>query len=125
MNAVSVVDAYFSAWRANDPDRLEQLLAKDVSVKGPLGRIEGAKAYRQALAWLFGITRDLVIVKQWVDGPDVLNWFDLHHTNGAEPMPAVNWLRVEEGLITRVSVAFDPRPILPAGAQTAKDSDHP
>ncbi|MDW6062353.1 hypothetical protein SAZ11_35445 [Streptomyces sp. FXJ1.4098] len=56
-----------------------------------------------------------MIVKQWVDGPDVLTWFDLH-ANDEEPVPAVNWLRVEGGRITRVRVAFDPRPILPSDA---------
>ncbi|MDW6062352.1 nuclear transport factor 2 family protein [Streptomyces sp. FXJ1.4098] len=44
MNALNIVDAYFAAWRADAPDQLEPLLAEDISVKGPLGRIEGRRS---------------------------------------------------------------------------------
>jgi hypothetical protein len=50
--------------------------------------------------------------KRFVDGPDVLTWFDLH-TAAAKRMPTANWSHVEDGKITRIRVAFDPRPILP------------
>ena len=48
----------------------------------------------------------------WFDGPDVLTWFDLH-TNVAPPCPTANWSHVEHGVITRIRVAFDPRPLAP------------
>jgi len=32
----------------------------------------------------------------WVDGPDVVTWFDLH-TSVADPIPTANWSHVEDG----------------------------
>jgi len=43
----------------------------------------------------------------FVDGPDVLTWFDLHIT--VAPRPTANWLPIEDGQITRIPVTFDPR----------------
>jgi hypothetical protein len=51
-----------------------------------------------------------VVLKRWVDGPDVITWFDLH-THDAPPVPTVNWSHVEDGRITRIRVTFDPRPL--------------
>jgi hypothetical protein len=45
----------------------------------------------------------------FVDGPDVLTWFDLHIT--VAPRPTANWLPVEDGQITRIRVTFDPRAV--------------
>jgi hypothetical protein len=57
---------------------------------------------------------DIDVVKVWVDGPDVLTWFDLH-TDKASPTPTVNWMRIENGRITRIRATFDPREIVDAG----------
>lgn len=113
MRPEEVVNAYFSSWRTNDPERVEALLTEDVHVRGPLGLVEGAKAYRNALSWLFEITNELKIVKQWIDGPDVVTWFEIQQSVSTEPISGVNWLKVDNGLISQVRVAFDPRPILP------------
>jgi len=43
----------------------------------------------------------------FVDGSDVLTWFDLHTTSAA-PLPTANWGHVENGKITRIRVTFDP-----------------
>ena len=45
------------------------------------------------------------------DENDVITWFDLH-TATAPPAPTANWSHVEDGRITRIRVAFDPRGIL-------------
>ena len=39
---------------------------------------------------------DVEIEQIWVDGPDVITWYELH-TNVAEPAPTANWSRVEDG----------------------------
>ena len=43
----------------------------------------------------------------FVDGSDVLTWFDLHIT--LAPRPTANWLPIEDGKTTRIRVTFDPR----------------
>jgi len=40
------------------------------------------------------IMTGIEIRKTFVDGPDVLTWFDLH-TAQAGPLPTVNWRHVE------------------------------
>ena len=50
---------------------------------------------------------DIVVHKRFVDGPDVLTWFDLH-TTVAPPAPTANWSHVENGKIETVRVAFGP-----------------
>lgn len=58
------------------------------------------------------IVTDIVIKKTFVDGPDVLTWFDLH-TSVADPVPTANWSHTEESKITRIQVIFDARPLAP------------
>lgn len=107
-----VVVAYFDAWKARDASLLREVLDPQVSVTGPLGQLDGAEAYRNALARIFAITKEITIVKQWVDGPDTLTWFDLHHTHGSTSTPVANWVHVGNDLITRVRITFDARAIL-------------
>lgn len=54
------------------------------------------------------ISRRVVVQHVFVDGPDVLTWFDLH-TTVAPPAPTANWQHIENGTITQIRVAFDPR----------------
>ena len=54
------------------------------------------------------IVTDIVLHKRFVEGPDVLSWFDLH-TSIAPPCPTANWSHVEGGRITAIRVTFDPR----------------
>lgn len=51
----------------------------------------------------------------FVDGPDVLTWFELH-TTAAILSPVANFMHVEDGKITTVRTTFDPRPLTHPGA---------
>lgn len=102
---------YFDAWRERDFDRLRSVLAADVEFVGVLGSASGAD---ECIAGLRGmaesIMTDLTLHTRVVDGPDAITWFDLH-TATAPPIPTANWSHVEDGLITRIRVTFDPRPL--------------
>lgn len=76
-----------------------------------MGTTSGAEETLRGLGGMFSMTRKVEVIKRWTDGPDVITWFELS-TASAGPMPVVNWSRVEDGLITRIRVTFDPRPIL-------------
>jgi hypothetical protein len=67
------------------------------------------------------IMTDIDVKVMALDGPEVLTWFELH-SGGADPVPTVNWSRVENGLITRIRVTFDPRPLLPQRRRNASAS---
>jgi ketosteroid isomerase-like protein len=103
---------YLDAWRTRDFDRLRAVLADDVTFRGPLGTAAGAEECLAGLrAMAEKIMTDIDIQVMAVDGPDVLTWYELHCPS-ADPIPTVNWSQVENGLITRIRVAFDPRPLL-------------
>jgi hypothetical protein len=60
---------------------------------------------------MFAMTKQVEVVHRWIDGPEVLTWFELR-TADAGPMAIVNWSHIDDGRITRIRVTFDPRPML-------------
>ena len=106
-----VAATYFDAWKAGDFTRLRSVLADDVTFDGPLGHADNAEECIAGLRRMSEIVTDIVIRKTFVDGADVLTWFDLH-TARTGPLPTVNWRHVQEGKITSIRVTFDPRPLV-------------
>ncbi len=111
-DAKTIAAAYFEAWKAKDFDTYRSLLADDVDFDGPMAHVHGADDCVEGIKGMSKIVTDIVVQKVFVDGADVLTWFDLH-TSAAKPLPTANWSHVEDGKITRIKVAFDPRPIAP------------
>jgi hypothetical protein len=58
------------------------------------------------------ILEDVDVQRVFVDGDDVLTWFDLH-TSVAPPAPTPNWMHTDGGKIARIRVTFDARPLAP------------
>jgi SnoaL-like domain len=110
--AADVAGTYFDAWQAGDFARLRSILADDVTFDGPLGHASNAEECIAGLKRMSQIMTGIVIRKTFVDGPDVLTWFDLL-TAQTGPLPTVNWRHVENGKITSIRVTFDPRPLSP------------
>jgi len=108
-----IAATYFEAWLAGDFARLRSVLADDVTFDGPLGHAGNAEECVAGLQRMSQIITDIVIRKTFVDGPDVLTWYDMH-TAQTDPLPTVNWRHVEDGKITWIRVAFDPRPLTAA-----------
>lgn len=107
-----VAETYFEAWRHRDFERLRTVLADDVEFVGALGVAHGADECIAGLQGMAnGVMDDLVLHARVVEGADAMSWFDLIAKNGAE-VPTVNWSHVENGLITRIRVTFDPRALL-------------
>lgn len=106
-----VAAAYFDAWVSNDIERVRPLLDERVEFTGALGSTSGLDDTLAGLRGMFAMTQDVRVVRRWVDGPDVLTWFELR-TASAGPMAVVNWSHIEAGRITRIRVTFDPRPLL-------------
>ena len=111
-DAAKVASAYFEAWKVDDFDTMRSLVDDDVTFAGPLGHREGAEDYIEGIKGLSRIKSDIVIRKTFVDGTDVLTWYELH-TTVAPPVPVANWLHVEGGKITSLQVAFDARELAP------------
>lgn len=107
----AAAETYFDAWRTHDFDRLRTVLAPDVSFVGVMGTADGADACVAGLEGMANaIMADLVLHVRVVEGDDVITWFDLVTKDGTV-LPTANWSHVENGLITRIRVTFDPRPL--------------
>jgi SnoaL-like domain len=107
-DARTVAETYFRAWKERDFTTLRSILADDATFRGPLGTADDADACVKGLEGMSQILDDIVVQHVFVDGQDVLTWFDLH-TTVAPPAPTANWQHIEDGKITRIQVAFDPR----------------
>jgi len=99
---------YFDGWMRGDFDAVRAILADDATFDGPLGRAANAEECVEGLKRMSQIVTEVKVRKTFVDGPDVLTWFDLH-TTGAPPAPTADWQHIENGKITRIRVTFDPR----------------
>ena len=104
----TVAATYFRAWKERDFATLRSIVADDVTFRGPLGTADDAESCVKGLQGMAQILDDIVVQHVFVDGQDVLTWFDLH-TTVAPPAPTANWSHVENGKITRIRVTFDPR----------------
>ncbi|QSQ19486.1 nuclear transport factor 2 family protein [Pyxidicoccus parkwayensis] len=107
-----VVKAYFDAWVAKDESKLRGTLAPRVSFVGALGTAEGAEACVKGLVnGMWKVSPRVSVLHRFVDGNDVLTWFEIFPHDGA-PVPVANWSHVENGRISHIRVTFDPRPLL-------------
>lgn len=77
-----VAGTYFEAWQAGDFERVRSVLADEVTFDGPLGQAANAEECIAGLKRMSQIMTGIVIRKTFVDGPDVLTWFDLHTRPG-------------------------------------------
>jgi SnoaL-like domain len=111
-DAAKIAASYFDAWKVNDFDTMLSLVDDEVTFSGPLAQLTGVEDYMEGIKGMSQIKSDIVIRKVFVDGPDVLTWFDLH-TTVASPVPVANWLHVADGRITSLQVAFDARELAP------------
>lgn len=109
-----VAATYFEAWKAKDFDTLASILHEDATFHGPLATAANAAECLAGLKGMSKIVTDIEITHVFVDGSNILTWFDLH-TSVASPATTANWQRIEDGKIVEIRVTFDPREIVAAG----------
>jgi hypothetical protein len=109
--AAELAERYFAAWQARDEQALTEILAEDVTFRGPLGQADGRSECISGLLGMLSIVTSIEVQARVADEHDVITWFALH-TSVAAPAPTANWSHVEDGRITRIRVAFDPRGIV-------------
>jgi len=107
----NLAETYFRAWKGKDFDTLRSVLADDATFRGPLGTADGGDECIAGLRGMSQMMTDIVVRKRFVDGADVLTWYDLH-TGQAPPCPTANWMHTENGKIVKIRAVFDPRPLL-------------
>ena len=110
-SAATAAAIYFDAWRAGDFARLRTVLADDVDFVGPMGQAKGPDECLRGLKGMATIMTDIEIRKVFTAGSDVLTWYEMA-TKVADLVSVANWMHIEDGKITRIRAAFDPRGIL-------------
>ena len=111
MDAGQLAAAYFDAWKHKEFDALRAILADGATFEGPLGTASNADECIAGLRGMSQIMTDIVVLKRFVAGADVLTWFELH-TTIAPPAPTANWSQVENGKIVAIRATFDPRALV-------------
>lgn len=111
----TLATTYFRAWKDKDFDALRSILADDATFRGPVGSAEDADACVEGLRGMARRTEDITIEKMFVDGDDVLTWYELQ-LQGAPPLATAKWCHVEGGKIKTIRAVFDPRPVAPPGS---------
>jgi SnoaL-like protein len=108
-DARRLVEGYFEAWKHNDFADMRSALDEHVHFIGPIDTFDTADVFLQSIQGLSHIKDDLVIMKIWAEGQDVLVWYDLH-TKVAPPAPVAEWHRTSNGKVTAIRAVFDARP---------------
>lgn len=112
MSTLEQIDAnYFTAWENGDFETIRALVSADVEFDGSLGQTRGVEEFLAGLRGLGQVLRRIEVKARLADASDVITWFDLH-SSIAPPAPTAKWTHFENGTITRIKVAFDPRGIL-------------
>lgn len=115
--SVGVVLAYNKAWAAGDLDTARRLLADDLHFRGPMDTFTSADDMVRALEPLAQITTGITWHKLFAaqgDPTNVAAFYRLNTAVGA--LECAEWHLVRDGLIRRIELRFDPRPLL--GAQS-------
>lgn len=112
-NLEQIDQAYFTAWENGDYDIIRSLVSDDVDFIGPLAQTRGIEEFLTGLQGLGRVLTRIEVKARFANDTDVLTWFDLHSTI-ASPAPTAKWTHFENGKITRIRVAFDPREVIAA-----------
>lgn len=110
-DSASTAARYFTAWQGKDFDTLRSVLADNATFRGPLGTADSGEECLAGLKGMAPMLTDIDLQKVFVDGDDVLTWFELH-TGKVSPMPTASWMHVQDGKIDRIRITFDPRELL-------------
>lgn len=112
--------AYIDACAHRDLDAVAPLLAPDMTFVGPGRTLTGAREYLAILRRLGPIWVASEVKKTFTDGPEVCVIYDLVTSTAAGAVPIVEWLRIERGVITSVTLLFDRVAFRPATDELAR-----
>ncbi len=94
---------YVEACARRDFDSLAPLLAHDVVFHSPWGRVSGSASTVRLLRQLAARFEGAFVRKVFTDGAESC----VIHDVNASPMPAMEWVKVEQGRISRVTLLMN------------------
>ena len=115
--ALEVALAYFHAWTSHDLDKAMSYIADDIVCDAPVGRLEGADAYRGFMGPFVQILTGSTLIAAFGDDTTALIMYDTE-TVPVASAPGAECLSVSDGKITYNRFIFDRTPF-DAARQTA------
>ena len=107
--ALQIALAYYQAWTSHDLDRAMTYIAGDIVCDAPVGRIEGAEAYRGFMAPFVEILKRAELIGGFGDEQTAVVVYDTQ-TVPVESGPAAEYVKVTDGKITYSRFIFDRLP---------------
>lgn len=107
----SVARSYFTTWKNGDFKTMRSIFAEGAALNSPLADCYGIDEIIQILQKITPIIVDLKIQHMWVDGNDVITWYELYTSKAKRPMSVANWMHIEKGKIVRIATVYDPSPL--------------
>ena len=101
--------AYYQAWTSHDLDKAMSYIADDIVCDAPVGRLEGADAYRGFMGPFVQILTGSELIAAFGDDQTALIMYDTG-TVPVESAPGAECVTVTDGKITNSRLLFDQAP---------------
>jgi SnoaL-like domain len=107
--ALETALAYYRAWTSHDLDKAMSYIAEDVVCDAPLGRLEGAAAYRNFMAPFVQSLLSAQLIASFGDDTTAIIMYDTE-TVPVKSAPGAECVTVTDGQITYSRFIFDRLP---------------
>jgi len=107
--ALQTALAYFHAWTGHDIDAAMTYIAGDIVCQAPLGRLEGAEAFRGFMGPFVQILTRSSLIAAFGDEEKAVVMYDTDTVPVADA-PGAECVTVKDGKITRMRIIFDRLP---------------
>jgi hypothetical protein len=108
--ALEIVLAFKQSLGKGDVAAARQLLADDLSFRGPIDAFDKPEPYLEALRKLHPIVQRIDVKKMFVDGNDVCMLYDMVTNTPAGTAFIAEWIQVDGDKIAAIRTVFDARP---------------
>ena len=112
INNVAIAEAYYKAMGEKDLESIGKYLHPDVQFIGPLAKKSGKEDVLEAAKNFCVLFKTVTIRAKLGEGNVVMLVNDLEFPDPVGMFPTAVLMRFQEGLIERIELFYDPRPLL-------------
>lgn len=111
-NATQVVNHFYDVCNNKLGERLDALVADNITFEGPLMRLSGASQYLQTVGPFLKFHRGMRMLRQFEDGEHVCSIYGMTlgtPASGVMTLELADWIRIENGKVAEQKLYYDPR----------------
>ncbi len=109
---MAIAEAYYTAMGAKDSVVVGQYLRDDVQLIAPLRNLAGKQEVLEGIKGFMAFFKTLIIRAQFGNEQQAVVVYDVDFPAPVGFMPGVALLTLEKGLIVRIELFYDIRPLL-------------